>query len=183
MRACLCALFFLSLPAHLNAQVFLDSHGEKQQPFQSTARARVFLFVRTDCPLTDRYAPELQRLAAEFAVRSVDFWLIYPDKIEQPAAIVRQIAEYGLPGTALLDPQQRLVQRASATVSPQAAVFDNAGRLTYSGRIDDRVQDFGKTRPFALTHDLEDAITATLDNRPVTHPRTRAVGCYLADVR
>ena len=161
----------------------LDLSGKPLDPFASDARARIFLFVRTDCPITNRYAPELQRIASEFAPRGVEFWLVYPDPAETVAAIKGQIAEYKLPGKPLHDPHHKLVALSQATVSPQAAVFDDDGRLIYSGRIDDRYIDFGKSRPAAQTHDLEAAITAVLAGKPVTLSRTRAVGCYLADVQ
>lgn len=154
-----------------------------QDPFAKPAPAHVLLFVRTDCPITNRYAPELARIAQEFAGRGVDFWLVYPDKTETAEAIERHQAEYHLPGTALRDPQHVLVKRAEATISPQAAVFDHAGRLVYSGRIDDRYVAFGKARPAPRTHDLENAIAATLAGKSVAEPRTHSVGCYLADVK
>ncbi len=90
---------------------------------------------------------------------------------------------YKLPGKPLRDPHHVLVKRSQATVSPEAAVFDSANRLQYLGRIDDRFVDFGKTRLAAQTHDLELSITAVLDGRPVPEARTRAIGCYLADVK
>jgi hypothetical protein len=154
-----------------------------QDPFAEPARARVLLFVRTDCPITNRYAPELDRIAHEFAGRSVQFWLIYPDASETESAIAQHKLEYKLPGTPLRDPKHVFVKRAEATISPQAAVFDQAGRLMYSGRIDDRYVAFGKARPAPRTHDLEVAIAATLDGKPIPEPRTRSVGCYLADVK
>ena len=183
MRAFLGALLALGCAAAAYAQLFRDDQGVMHDPFQTPAQARVFLFVRTDCPISNRYAPELARLAAEFQPRSVDFWLVYSDRSVQPASVTQQISDYHLPGTPLLDPDQQLARRAQASVSPQAAVFDHAGHLLYSGRIDDRFVDFGKTRAAPSTHDLEDAVTAALDHKPVAHPRTRAVGCFLADVK
>jgi hypothetical protein len=109
--------------------------------------------------------------------------MIYPDKAETDAKVERHKREYHLPGTPLLDPGQRLAKRAEATVSPQAAVFDQTGRLVYSGRIDDRYVSFGKARPEASKHDLEAAIEAILAGRRVAEARTSAVGCYLADLR
>jgi AhpC/TSA family protein len=161
----------------------LDLSGKPVDPFAGSARARIFLFVRTDCPITNRYAPELQRIASEFARRGAEFWLVYPDPAETADAIHTQIVEYKLPGKALRDPHHKLVIRSQATVSPQAAVFDDGGLLIYSGRIDDRYVDFGKSRPAAQTHDLEAAIAAVLSGKPAPVSRTRAIGCYLADVQ
>src|SRR5579875_3969618 len=157
-----------------------DLNGQSKNPFSSDARARVFLFVRSDCPITNRYAPELQRIAAEFASRHVDFWIVYPDPTENAQRIRNHIAEYHLPGTPLRDPEHILVKRAEATIAPEAAVFNASGQLEYHGRIDDRYVDIGKTRPAPQTHDLEDAIQAVLAGKAVAHPATQAVGCWLA---
>lgn len=146
-------------------------------------KARVLIFARTDCPITNRYAPEIARVAQEFLSRGVKFWIVYPDRSETAAKIARHMADYHLPGQGIADPQFELMKRAQATVSPQAAVFDSSGKLVYSGRIDDRFVAFGKSRPMAQEHDLEDAIKATLAGKPVAQPRTKAIGCYLADLQ
>jgi hypothetical protein len=162
---------------------FRDLHGDLIDPFSSQSRARVFLFVRTDCPITNRYAPELQRISAEFNGAQTDFWLVYPDATESPQSIQKHLEQYKLPGTALFDPNHHLVARAHATVAPEAAVFDRTGRLAYRGRIDDRYVNIGKSRPSGpQTHDLEKAIALTLNGKPVLPSETRAVGCSLADI-
>lgn len=155
-----------------------------QNPFSEPGlKARVLIFARTDCPITNRYAPEIARVAQEFASRGVKFWIVYPDPSETAAKIQQHMADYHLPGQGIADPGFTLTKRAQATVSPQAAVFDGSGKLVYSGRIDDRFVAFGKSRPTAQEHDLEDAIKATLAGKPVAQAKTKAIGCYLADVR
>jgi hypothetical protein len=151
-------------------------------PFASSARARVLIFVRTDCPITNRYAPELQRLSQEFSARGAEFWLVYPDPAETAVSIERHRAEYNFPGTVWRDPRHSLVKLAHATTAPEAAVFDSAGKLLYHGRIDDRWVNPGTARPAARTHDLEDAIAAVLAGRRPAPAATPAVGCSLADV-
>lgn len=162
--------------------LFGDLDGASQNPFQSASGLQVLLFVRTDCPITNRYAPELARIAAKTRNQAVRFWLIYPDRTETPGNVRRQLDQYHLPGTALFDPQHQLVRRAHAQVAPEAAVFDASGKLVYHGRIDNRWVDAGKSRASATVHDLENAIAATLRGQPVQQPETRAVGCSLADV-
>lgn len=160
----------------------LDLKGKPANPFASPAHARVLLFLRTDCPIGNRYAPELQRIAHEFAGRDVKFWMIYPDATETPASIEKHIKGYNFPGTPLRDPDHELVKRAHVTIAPEAAVFDAAGNLKYHGRIDDLYVNVGTARRSAQTHDLEDAISAVLAGKPVAHAETRAVGCWLADI-
>jgi hypothetical protein len=151
-------------------------------PFASSARARVLIFVRTDCPITNRYAPELQRLSQEFSGRGAEFWLVYPDSAETAVSMKRHRAEFNFPGTVLRDPRHSLVKLAHATTAPEAAVFDSAGKLLYHGRIDDRWVNPGTARPAARTHDLEDAIAAVLAGHRPAQAATPAVGCSLADV-
>lgn len=160
----------------------VDLAGKPVDPFASKARVEVFLFVRTDCPITNRYAPELERIGQEFRNRGVRFWLIYPDATESAAAIENHIAQYHFPGEPLRDPRHSLIELAHATVAPEAAVFDSAGKLMYHGRIDDRYVEIGKARQTAQVHDLENAIAAVLAGKPVAQSETRAVGCSLADV-
>jgi hypothetical protein len=154
-----------------------------EKPFSEPARVRVLVFARTDCPITNRYAPELARIGHEFSAQGVKFWIVYPDSSETAEKIAKHMADYHLPGEGIPDPHFELQKRAEAKVSPQAAVFDSAGKLMYSGRIDDRYVSFGKSRPEPQVHDLENAIEATLAGKPVAEPRTKAIGCYLDDLQ
>jgi len=119
----------------------LDLNGNPMDPFAAAARVRVFLFVRSDCPITNRYAPELHRISSEFSREGVALFRVYADNSETKAAIEEHGREYGFPGTALRDPEHRLAKRSHATVAPEAAVFDLHGKLVYYGRIDDRYLD------------------------------------------
>lgn len=143
----------------------------------------VYLFVRTDCPITNRYAPEMTRIAKEFAGKPVSFFLVYPDKTETAASIQRHVADYHLPGQILRGPQHELERKAHVTIAPEAAVFDGSGQLRYHGRIDDLYVSVGRSRPGgALTHDLEDSIRELLAGKPVRVSETQAFGCSLADI-
>jgi len=151
------------------------------QPGPAT-RATVLLFVSTECPVSNRYAPDVRALSDTYAKDGVAFWLIYPDPADTVADIRSHLAEFSFPGTALRDVRHDLVMRVGAAITPEAAVYDASGRLTYRGRIDDRYTAVGIEKPVASRHDLKDAIAATLAGRPVREARTQAVGCYLADL-
>jgi ribosomal protein L35AE/L33A len=145
-------------------------------------KAIVFLFTSTDCPISNRYVPELRRLAQVFVPQGVMFRLVYPNPAEDAAAIRTHMAAFAYAGAidALRDPRHALVKFSGATITPEAAVYAG-GRVQYRGRIDNRFVDFGVDRPAATEHDLHDAIGAILAGKPVAHPETQAVGCYIAD--
>ena len=136
------------------------------------------VFVSPGCPIANRYAPDLERIAARFAGR-VAFRLVYPDASDDEVRAHR--AAYALTIAAERDPTHKLVSAAHATVTPEAALFHD-GALVWHGRIDDRYADVGHERPAATTHDLEDAIAALVDGRalPPAHP---AVGCAIEPPR
>ncbi len=173
---------FLVAAAGLASAAALDLAGNPRDPFATPAQARVLVFVRTDCPVTNRYAPELQRLSGEFSASGVQFFLVYPDPSETVEAIEKHVLDYSFPGQPLRDPRHELVKRAHAVTAPEAAVFNSKGTLIYHGRIDDLWVTPGRARPMPTTHDLEDAIAAVLAGKAPKQAETRAVGCSLADV-
>jgi len=163
----------------------LDLEGRPADPLAGSGRAVVLVFVRTDCPIANRYAPEIRRLHEQFAGRGVDFWLVYPDRSETAAAVREHLRAFDLPARAVRDPGHVLVKRAGVRITPEAAVFvpgSGGVRLVYHGRIDDRYPELGVMRPAPGAHELEDALRALLSGRPVPREAAPAVGCFLADV-
>ncbi|HXH26253.1 MAG TPA: hypothetical protein VNI78_13455 [Vicinamibacterales bacterium] len=160
-----------------------DVAGRKVWPFARAARAYAFVFVRTDCPISNRYAPEIVELHRAFGGRGMLMWLVYPGG-QSLDAIRRHRDEYGLDVVpALLDPRMRLVDLASARVTPEAAIFDASRQLVYRGRIDDRYIDIGRWRRVPTRHDARDALAALLAGRALPFTSQPAVGCFIDDLR
>jgi len=160
-----------------------DLDNRPVDPFQAAAgtRAIVFVFLSVDCPISNRYAPEFRRLRETFTARGVQFRFVYPNPSETAAAIRTHLKDYGIAESALRDPRLELAKFASATVTPEAAVYDTQARRLYLGRIDDRYVSLGLERPAATRHDLEDALNAVLAGKPVRPADGAAVGCFIAD--
>lgn len=160
-----------------------DADNHVVDPFQAPAsvKAIVFLFTSVDCPISNRYAPVVARLNDTFAPKGVQFWLVYPNPFETPAAIQQHRKAFAYPMGALLDPDHALAKVAKVSVTPEAAVFDRQGRELYHGRIDDKYVNLTLERPSPTRHDLDDAIAATLAGRPVAQAVTQAVGCFISD--
>jgi hypothetical protein len=171
----------VSVPQHSIQLLDLD---ERQVDFwHRDAAVTVVVFTRTDCPIANRYAPEIRRLFDLYHQRGVEFTLIYVDPRENAASIRRHLQEFGYPCSAFRDPKHTLAAYCGATRTPEAVVFAKDRTMTYRGRIDDLYVDVGKPRAEATAHNLADAIEATLDGQPVAEPRTNAVGCLIADLK
>jgi len=180
---CRCILFFTLILPRTQAQLGVDLHGEPVQALtQPDTRLVVLFFVAGDCPVSNRYIPEMDRIRSEFVTRHAAFWWVFPNPSDTAAVVSAHEREYSMKGDTILDTRQTLVHLAHASVTPEAAVFRlENGRLVqvYRGRIDDRFLALGKERPHAAHHDLEDAIAAVLDGQPIAHPITRPVGCSI----
>jgi hypothetical protein len=173
---------FLSISTTGVAQSGVDLDGKNIDPLASSSgKIVVLVFVRRDCPVSSRYAPVIQRISADHE-HDANFWLVDPDKADSADAIRKYLADYGYQLPALRDPNQALVKLAHVEITPEAAVFDQRRRLIYDGRIDNWYVDLTHSRPAASTHELEDAIHAALDGRPLDRREVRGVGCYISDI-
>jgi hypothetical protein len=166
-----------------------DLDGRPVQPFASGpggATVSVFVFTRSDCPIANRYAPDLERLQRQAAAARIDFWMVFVDPAESGPEIREHLKRFAYTGRALRDPRHDLARATGATIAPEAAVFQRDGRgprLVYRGRIDDRYQAPGRMRPTAGTRDLEDVIRRVRDGGSLVLRETQAVGCIIADLR
>jgi len=146
------------------------------------ARAVVIFFMTTDCPLSNGYVPEMNRIEQDYASRGVRFYAVQGDTTIADDEVRRHARDFAYRFPVLLDPQQVLSQHTGATVTPEAAVLSPAGEVLYLGRIDNRIEDWGKVRYQPTVFDLREALGAVLAGRPVPHPRTRAFGCSITKV-
>jgi hypothetical protein len=149
-------------------------------PLSAAEPIRVLVFTTTDCPISNRYAPEISRLAARFSGR-VTFVLVYPVAADSPDVIREHHKKFGYSIESLRDTSHELVKRTGVTVTPEVAVMAGE-RMVYRGRIDDRYVELGKDRIKPTRHDLEDALDALIAGKPVAQRETQAIGCFLADL-
>jgi Redoxin len=160
----------------------VDLTGNPVDPFKSApGKVVVLVFVRTDCPVSNRYSPTIQGLSARYLHKAA-FWLVYPAKTETVEMIRKHEQDFGYTLPALRDPQRTLVKQSHAQITPEVAVFDAGRRLIYHGRIDNLYEDFGRARSSATTHELDDAIQAALSGKTLPAETASAVGCYISDL-
>jgi peroxiredoxin len=145
-------------------------------------KAAVFIFVATDCPNSNTYAPVLARLYQEFSPRGIAFFNVYSDPSETAASVRKHDEDFKTPFAALLDPHQVLALETGARSTPEAVILGSGGQVLYRGRVDNRFVDFGKTRYQPTQNDLHDALDAILEGKPVAHPVTKALGCAIPGV-
>lgn len=142
-------------------------------------KATVFVFVATDCPNSNTYAPVLARLYREYSQRGIAFFNVYSDPAETASTVARHDTDFQTPFRALLDPHQKLARETGARSTPEAIVLGPEGQQLYRGRIDNRFVELGKSRYQPTESDLQEALDAILQGKPAPHPVTRTIGCAI----
>jgi hypothetical protein len=182
MRMTAAIVVCFALAGVLQAQSALDLEGKSVNPFvAASGKVLVLVFVRRDCPVSGRYAPVIQHIGVEHE-HDATFWLVFPDKTDSPDAIRKYVRDYGYQLPALRDPNHTLVKSAHVQITPEVAVFDHHQQLVYDGRIDNWYVDVTRLRTAPTTHELDEAIRAALDGKPVRNREVRGVGCYISDI-
>lgn len=162
------------------AQTLRDVEGVDHGALSGGARkATVLYFVLTDCPISNQFAPEINRICDEYEPQGVGCFLVYVDPEKSAQEIQAHAAEYSHSRPAVHDLDRALTQKAGATITPEAAVFSPGGEMLYRGRINNLYASLGKSRRRATVHDLRRALDEILADKPVSTPRTQAIGCFM----
>lgn len=163
--------------------VFVDLAGSPRLPTQVESKANVLVFITSDCPIANSYAPEIQKIADEFAPHGIRFFLIHVDPDITRDQAKHHAEQFGYRIPILIDHEHVLVRRTGVTITPEVAVLTGDGRMPYRGRIDDLYPDLGTKRRAPRRRDLRRALEELLAGRPVTVARSQAVGCDLPEAR
>jgi hypothetical protein len=154
--------------------------GTALRPFEPSSIANVMLFVTTDCPNSNSYAPEIQRICKVYAARGIACSLIYEESGLAEDAVRKHLQAYRYSGIpAAIDADGSLASRVGATITPEAVVVDRSGTTRYRGRIDNFYTGLGRSRRVVTAHDLQNALDALVAGKPVPAPETEAIGCFI----
>ena len=144
------------------------------------AGTQLYLFVTSDCPISNYYAPTIQQLCRDAGKRGLSCTLVYEDLDFDDVRLRAHLSEYGYRDiTATIDRDRSIARRAGATVTPQAVLWDSQGTIRYRGRIDNRYESLGRPRRVVTDRTLENAVDAVLAGRAVAAAETPALGCHI----
>jgi hypothetical protein len=144
-----------------------------------SCKATVVVFLSTTCPISNAALPELKSLATTFRPKKIEFFGVVSDPTLNRQAAVQHRDEYHIPFPVLFDGSMTLRRAMQPTHTPQAVILSPDGTVLYSGRINDRYAAVNVKRDAAAVHDLERALKAIVDGKPIPTPRTKPVGCLL----
>ena len=120
-------------PSKLNVTVkLLDAQGTIR-PLQPLAveKARVFVFLTGECPISKSYVPTLNRLADEWNREpgKIACYGVWANATTPAAKIAAFCKEYAIKFPVLVDRQGQLAGALAPTHVPEAFVVDDQGRV------------------------------------------------------
>ncbi len=160
---------------------FKDVAGAVHSVPEAGKKATVLFFIGTDCPISNRLAPEMSRIVQDYGSKGIAFLFVYPDKTTAPADVKTHLQSFSLPLTGVIDGAHRLVKLGKASVTPETAVVLPTGALAYRGRINDLYIEHNRPSKTTSRNDLRIALDEVLAGKPVSKPFLPAVGCVIPD--
>jgi peroxiredoxin len=180
IRLLAACLLCVSAPACFGAPAgrslaFNDTLGRRYDSQTLAAnKATVFLFISSQCPISNVYTPRFISLAERYGKRGVRVFAVYSDRQESLADVTRHAAERHLTFPIVRDAGAAMADLLGAKSTPESVLIDAHGEIRYRGRIDDN-----PVATHVISHDLDDAIEAVLDGKPVKNAEVAAVGCAI----
>ena len=145
------------------------------------AKALLVMFICNHCPYVKHVQQELARLCKEYEKRGVAVVGInsndvagYPEDAPDQMRLEKNRVGYTFP--YLFDESQGVAKAYRAACTPDFFVFDASRKLVYRGQMDgsrpgNRIPVTGK--------DLQAALDAVLDARPVPREQKPSIGCNI----
>lgn len=177
LRNLLIAFFFVSSPPQFQLR---DTQGAVHTPAEwGKQKAILLFFITTDCPVGNSYVPEMNRLHDAYAARGIGFYGVQADPAVASDVVAKYARDYRYSFPLLLDPTQILVRHADATITPQVAILSPEGKMLYLGPVDNRVEDFGKSRPQATESYVRMVLDSVLSGKGITFAKHKSIGCSI----
>jgi peroxiredoxin len=142
-------------------------------------KATVFIFLSPECPLCQSYSLTLNNLNKQYSNKGVQMIGVIPGQDFSEAEVNTYKRKYKISFPIYYDRQLRLTKYFNANITPQAFVVDKNEKLRYNGRIDNWAYELGKKRSVITEHDLKDALSALILNKPIQINQTKAIGCFI----
>src|SRR6056297_2725299 len=145
------------------------------------AKGLLIIFMCNHCPYVKHVAPELKRLADDYADRGIAVVGIssndvrnHPD--DSPEKMAEEKAERGYRFPYLYDESQAAAKAYGAACTPDFYLFDGQHKLYYRGQLDDSRP---KQDSVPDGSDMRAAIDALLAGQPTPETQKPSIGCNI----
>lgn len=136
------------------------------------------VFLGTECPLAKLYGPRLNDLQEEFGDRGLQVIGINSNKQDSLTELAAYVHRHEIAFPMLKDKGNVVADAMKAERTPEVFLIDANRVVRYHGRIDDQY-GVGYARDKKTRSDLAIAVEELLAGKPISQPKTEAVGCHI----
>ena len=138
-------------------------------------KAAVLIFIATKCPYSNGYNERMAKLGRELPAQGIALVGINSNSSEPMADVAAHAKKNGFTFPVLKDGGSKVADLYHAQHTPEVFVVDSKGTLVYHGRIDETYDEPRNVK----SPDLQNALTALKDGKPVPVAETKAFGCSI----
>jgi thiol-disulfide isomerase/thioredoxin len=161
-----------------------DIDGKRHTLKDYEGKIVVIDFWSVECPVSKAYEARFKALQDKYGKKGVVFLAVNANQTEvdakaaDPYVKIREyVTKEKVTMPILIDEGNVLADRFEAKVTPHVFIVDKAGKLVYSGLVDD---DEKGTKGEAATSYVAQNLDALLEGKPVPHKPTEPKGCKIA---
>jgi peroxiredoxin len=162
------------LPEVVNGKIIsLENFDDK--------KALLIMFICRHCPFVKHIQQELAKLDQDYSNSDLGIIAIsandaknYPN--DAPESLKEMSIELGFDFTFCYDETQATAKAYTAACTPDFFLFDSDRKLVYRGQLDDSRPS--NNQP-VTGKDLRAAITAVLNNQPISSEQQPSIGCNI----
>lgn len=145
---------------------------------EENGKTAVYVFLSPHCPISNACIPELNRLSTEHSAHNIQFFCVIPGTAAASVNADDFQQKFSIHFPVIIDHLHQITETLQATHTPQAIVRNNS-ETVYSGRINDRFVDLGKSRRETTQQDLADVLDQLSLGVSVTPRTTTPTGCLI----
>jgi len=142
------------------------------------SKALVFVFLGTNCPVSNAYMPTLNELSQKQKKNEVQFIGIYANPGDTKESINQHVRDFKINFPVLYDVEQITLRLFGPRRTSEAFVLDQRRKIQYQGRIDDQITNSARKENPTI-NDLANAIDQVLNLKKVTTAFTESPGCLI----
>ena len=142
------------------------------------AKGTLVVFTCNACPYAKKWEERIVKLGNEATKKGIGVIAINANDpavnaTDDYANMVARAKERGMKYAYALDATSDIARAFGATRTPEAFLFDSAGKLVYHGTVDDNCDDASAVKqPW-----LANAVWAVAGGKPVPVAETKSIGC------
>jgi len=141
-------------------------------------KGTLVVFTCNDCPFAKAWEQRIVELSNTYAKKGIGVVLINANdpsiaKSDTPDLIKARHQERAMSVPYVIDENQTVAKAFGASKTPEAFLFDKAGKLTYHGTIDDNHKEPDKVSK----RYLKDALEAVSNGKAPAATETKSMGC------